>query len=140
MDAAEYLRNVARRYGLSKYFGLLTSVPMNKLSVNSSGPVTAFVTAGVENPNEMTINIILVLESRVSRSGLLNAIITATEAKSKALLDLGYNFTGTNTDAVIVLSTMKGRFERFTGPATSLGKKIWKCVSIGVKDSIERVD
>jgi adenosylcobinamide hydrolase len=138
MDPAEYLRMIARKYGLKKYFGLLTAVPMERLSVNSSGAVTAFVTAGVDNPNDMTINIILVLEARVSRAGLLNAIITATEAKSRALLDLGYGFTGTNTDAVVVLSTMKGKFEKFTGPATALGRDIWKCVLAGVRDSIRK--
>jgi len=140
MDPSEYLRLIARRYGLKNYFGLLTAVPMANLSVRSSGNVTAFVTAGVDNPNEMTINTILVLEATVSRSGLLNAIITATEAKSRALFDLGFHFTGTNTDAVVVLSTMKGRYEKFTGPATELGKDIWKCVSEGVKESLKKLD
>jgi adenosylcobinamide hydrolase len=140
MDPKEYLKRVASKYGLKRYFGLLTAVPMKKLSIKSSGAVTAFVTAGVENPNDTTINIILVLEARTSRSGLLNAIITATEAKSKALFELGYSFTGTNTDAVVVLSTRRGKFERFTGPATNLGQEIWKCVSLGVKDSLKKAD
>lgn len=138
MDPEEYLKQVAKKYGLKSYFGLLTAVPMKNLSIRSNGSVTAFVTAGVDNPNDMTINVILVLEAEVNKAGLLNAIITATEAKSKALFELGYKFTGTNTDAVVVLSTMKGNYERFTGPATYLGKAIWKCVSEAVQESLEK--
>lgn len=138
MDPEDYLRRVAKKYGLKSYFGLLTAVPMNNLSIKSDGSVTAFVTAGVDNPNDMTINIILVLEAKVSNAGLLNAIITATEAKSKALFELGHKFTGTTTDAVVVLSTMKGNYERFTGPATFLGKAIWNCVSQAVQESLEK--
>lgn len=86
----------------------------------------------------MTINIILFLEAKLSKSGMLNAIITATEAKSKALFKLGYDFTGTNTDAIIILSTIDGDYEKFTGPATNLGKKIWQVVFEGVKESLEK--
>ncbi|MEM0329795.1 MAG: adenosylcobinamide amidohydrolase [Archaeoglobaceae archaeon] len=138
MDPVDYLKLVAKKYGLKSYFGLLTAVSMKNLSIKSHDSVTAFVTAGVDNPNDMTINIILVLEAKVSKAGLLNAIITATEAKSKALFELGYKFTGTTTDAVVVLSTMNGKYERFTGPATFLGKAIWKCVSHAVKESLEK--
>lgn len=138
MDPAEYLRSVARKYRLKNFFGLLTAVPMEKLSIKSSGNVTVFTTAGVENPNDMTINVILVLESRISRAGMLNAIITVTEAKSKTLFDLGYDFSGTSTDAVVILSTMRGKYERFTGPATEIGARIWKCVSDSVKESLKK--
>lgn len=138
MDPVKYLKLIAKKYALKNYFGLLTAVPMDKLSIRSDGRVSAFLTAGVENPNEMTINVILVLEARVSKSGMLNAIITATEAKSKALFELGYKFTGTNTDAIVVLSTMKGKYEKYTGPATNLGQSIWKCVSEGVKESLKK--
>lgn len=57
-DPVKYLRNVAKLYSLRSYFGLLTSVPMDKLSIKCSEEVTAFVTAGVKNPNEKigTIN------------------------------------------------------------------------------------
>ncbi|MDI9642330.1 MAG: adenosylcobinamide amidohydrolase [Archaeoglobaceae archaeon] len=138
MPAVKYLRLVAKNYGLKSYFGLLTAVPMRNLSIGSAEDVTAFITAGVDNPNENTINMILVLEAKVSKAGMLNAIITATEAKSKALFKLGYSFTGTNTDAVVILSTMKGKYERFAGPASDLGKKIWKVVFEGVMESLKK--
>ncbi|MDK2876566.1 MAG: adenosylcobinamide hydrolase [Archaeoglobaceae archaeon] len=138
MRELDYLRRVAKKYGLKDYFGLLTAVPMRCLSIKSFGNATAFVTAGVDNPNDLTINVILVLEAKLSRSAFLNAIITATESKSKALLSSGYNFTGTNTDAVVVLSTQKGSYERFTGPASRLGSAIWKAVFEGVREGLKK--
>jgi adenosylcobinamide hydrolase len=134
----EYLRKVAKRHNLDSYFGLLTSVPMDKLSIGAFDEVTVFTTAGVKNPNERigTINIIAVLECRMNRGALLNAIITVTEAKSKALIEAGHSFTGTNTDAVIVLTTHKGRYYRYCGPASELGKKLWKATCKSVSDSL----
>ncbi len=136
----EYLRMVARKHGLRSYFGLLTSVPMDKLSIESSGEVTVFATAGVKNPNEEigTINIVAVFESKLSRAAMLNAIITATEAKTKALLESGCNFTGTNTDAVIILSTQKGRYHRYCGPASEAGRHLWNAANRAVKDSLAK--
>ncbi len=136
MSPVAYLKNVAKSYGLKKYFGLLTAVPMENLSIKSVENVTAFVTAGVNNPNEMTINTILVLESKLSESAMLNAIITATEAKSSALFKLGYHFTGTNTDAIVILSTMEGNYELFAGPASRLGKRIWESVFSATSESL----
>ena len=136
----EYLRTVARRYGLRSYFGLLTSVPMDKLSIRSCEDVTVFVTAGVKNPNEEigTINIVAVFDGRLSRAAMLNAIITATEAKTKALLESGCNFTGTNTDAIIVLSTQRGRYHRYCGPASDAGRNLWRAVDRAVKESLAK--
>ncbi len=139
-DPNAYLREVARRYGLKNYFGLLTSVPMDKLSVSCYDEVTVFATAGVQNPNERigTINIIAVLDCRVSRAALLNAIITVTEAKSKSLIESGCNFTGTSTDAVVILTTCRGKYYRYSGPASELGAKIWKTTIESVSTSLEK--
>ncbi|WP_290596808.1 MULTISPECIES: adenosylcobinamide amidohydrolase [unclassified Archaeoglobus] len=136
----DYLRNVARSYGLKNYFGLLTSVPMDNLSVEGCGKVTAFVTAGVLNPNERigTINIIAVFECRLSRSAMLNSIITATEAKSKALIESGHNFTGTNTDAVVILCTQRGKYYRYAGPGSDAGKMLYRAVVESVKESLSK--
>jgi hypothetical protein len=85
-----------------KYFGLITAVSMERLRVVKKNKVTAFITIGVKNHNQKinagTINIILHLEANLQDSALINAVITATEAKSTALIELGYDFTGTSTD------------------------------------------
>ncbi len=141
-DPISYLRGVARKLGIKNYFGLLTSVPMNRLHVSEIDEVTVFTTAGVLNPNEKinlgTINIIVVLDCRVPRSALLNAIITVTEAKAKALIEYGYDFTGTSTDAVVVVTSGRGKYFRYSGPASELGKKIWNGVIESVKGSIDK--
>ena len=142
-DPVVYLREVAARFGMRGYFGLLTSVPMDKLSVVSVGDVTAFITAGVKNPNEElnrpgTINIILVLDTRPSDGAMVNAVITATEAKSAALFELGHRFTGTNTDAIVVARTGKGRYYEYAGPASELGRQIWLAVKRGVAESLKK--
>lgn len=146
LDPVEYLRGVAQRFGMKNYFGLLTSVPMDKLSIVRSGVITAFITAGVKNPNERievrkvrvgTINIILVVDADLSDGGMVNAVITATEAKSAALFELGHSFTGTNTDAVVVAKT-GGEYYEYAGPASELGSRIWHAVKKGVMESLEK--
>ena len=146
LNPVEYLRGVAERFELRDYFGLLTSVPMDKLSVVRSGEVTAFITAGVKNPNERiqvrkvgagTINIILVVDADLSDGGMVNAVITATEAKSAALIELGHSFTGTNTDAVVV-ARIGGEYYEYAGPASELGSRIWHAVKKGVRESLEK--
>jgi len=137
-DPKDYLERIAKNLGLRSYFGLLTSVPMEKLAVAEFEDVKAFVTAGVKNPNEFgTINIILLIDAFPSDGALVNAIITATEAKSRALLEMGFNFTGTNTDAIIVART-GGRYYEYGGPASDLGRKIWIAVKKGVKESLSK--
>ncbi len=138
-DAKEYLEKVACKLNLRRYFGLLTSVPMDKLAISRCDEVTAFVTAGVKNPNERigTINIIIVLNAAISDGAMVNSVITATEAKTHTLIEMGYNFTGTNTDAIVVART-NGRYYEYAGPASELGRKIWVAVKKGVRDSLSK--
>jgi len=76
----------------------------------------------------------------------LGAIITATEAKGLALLEKGYTFLGTNTDAVIVAyeanSEIGSESEKkpeipYSGSSTEFGKKITKAVIRGIKTGLE---
>ncbi len=47
-----YIRSIAEEFGFKRFFGLLTAVLMDKLAVIEFEDLTAFVTAGVTNPNE----------------------------------------------------------------------------------------
>ncbi|MCG7847645.1 MAG: adenosylcobinamide amidohydrolase, partial [ANME-2 cluster archaeon] len=70
---------------------------------------------------------------------MLGAIITATEAKGLALLNMGFDFLGTTTDAVIVAYEKQPQpYIEYAGPYTDLGKKITKTVVMGVKDGIKK--
>ncbi len=138
-DAKEYLERIASKLNLKRYFGLLTSVPMDKLAIAVCDDVTAFVTAGVKNPNEKigTINIIIVLNAAISDGAMINSVITATEAKAHTLIEMGYNFTGTNTDAIVVART-NGKYYEYAGPASELGRRIWKAVKKGIRESLSK--
>lgn len=154
-DPDEFLREEALKLGIEEaHFGLLTAVKIEYLQVIEDDYLTAFITAGVSNGSEFrarigTINIILISKARLSGTALFGAIITATEAKGLALLEKGYTFLGTNTDAVIVAyetcsETDSEPFPEneekqipYAGSSTDFGKKITEAVIKGVRAGLE---
>jgi adenosylcobinamide hydrolase len=125
---------------VGRYVALLTAVEMKNLQVLSDACVTAFITAGISNPSPFgTINIILVSSAKMSEGAVAGAIITATEAKARALFDCGFDFTGTTTDAVAVAYENPGGTESvlYGGPATPFGKTITRLVRAGVKNALK---
>lgn len=151
-DPREFVKEEALKLSLGEtHFGLLTAVKMKYLQVIENDYLTAFITAGVSNGSEFrakvrTINIILISKARLSETALLGAIITATEAKGLALLEKGYTFLGTNTDAIIVAYEIgsKPGLENevkneipYAGSSTDFGKKITEAVIKGVKAGLE---
>jgi adenosylcobinamide hydrolase len=80
-----------------------------------------------------TINSIVVINGRLTDAAMVNAVITATEAKTAALQTLGIQAdgqpaTGTTTDAVLIASTGRGRLHSYAGTATQLGNLIGRTV------------
>jgi adenosylcobinamide hydrolase len=151
-DPQEFLKEEALKLGLGEaHFGLLTAVKMEYLQVIENDYLTAFITAGVSNRSEFrakigTINIILISKAPLSETALLGAIITATEAKGLALLEKGYTFLGTNTDAMIVACEIDSEpgpesEEKqeipYAGSSTDFGKRITKAVIKGVKAGLD---
>jgi adenosylcobinamide hydrolase len=152
LDPRIFINKEALKLGIKgPFFGLLTAVKMGYLQIVEDSYLTAFITAGVSNGSEFrakigTINIILVAKEKLSETSLLGAIITATEAKGLALLEKGYTFLGTNTDAVIVAyeidpdpaPTNETKQEiPYAGSSTYFGKKITKAVIKGVKTGMQ---
>jgi ABC-type Fe3+-hydroxamate transport system substrate-binding protein/adenosylcobinamide amidohydrolase len=141
---------------------LITGADMNNVAVNKESykklEVYAFVTAGISS-NAMrmgrdegrfyepgTINIIIMPNMQMSRRAMARTIITVTEAKTAALLDMdirssyengAYRATGTGTDNVLVLEG-KGRFLDNAGGHTKLGELIARAVYKGVKKAIAK--
>lgn len=68
-----------------------------------------------------TINVVAVLPVRLSEAALLNALTTATEAKTQALFAAGVGGTGTPSDAVTICCAPDGPIEPFAGPRSSWG-------------------
>jgi adenosylcobinamide amidohydrolase len=79
-----------------------------------------------------TINLIAVLPVRLSDAALVNAVATATEAKVQALGDLGFDATGTATDAVALACPAGGVPEPFGGPRSWWGGRLARAVHAAV--------
>ena len=139
------------------FVGLLTAVPLRKARIalfeQEGLRVAALVTAGASNATSAgvtppcaskpgTINIILLLDAKLTRAAMLNAIITATEAKCAVLHEMdirtpdGMPATGTSTDTVTVAMTGHGPTQPYAGPATVVGWLIAKAVRQAVRESL----
>jgi adenosylcobinamide amidohydrolase len=82
-------------------------------------------------PGPGTINIVAALPVALSDAALVNAVATATEAKVQALLEAGYDCSGTPTDAVCVAARRPGGAEglvSFAGPRSVWGARLARAV------------
>lgn len=75
-----------------------------------------------------TINIVAMLPVRLEPAALLNALCTATEAKTQGLLAAGVPGTGTASDAVTVACAASGPAEPFAGPRSTWGARLARAV------------
>ena len=113
--------------------------------------VAAVVTVGLSNPMAAgvsvpsilevgTINLVVLVDGHLTRSAQVNAVLTATEAKTLALIDGGTRTreggyaTGTSTDSVVIASTGRGEPLRYAGTATELGWLIGRTVRESVAE------
>jgi iron complex transport system ATP-binding protein len=147
--------------GLPKQtLGLMTAANVKKVSVvgkkHAKLTVCAVVTAGVTNPAAAgdnapkkpqfhTINIIVLIDGNLTQNCMVNAVMTASEAKSAALRNLDIRSrlsaelaTGTTSDMIAVACTGRGRRILFAGTATRLGELIGKTVKEAVKTAIQK--
>ena len=100
------------------------------LSNTSSAGVTPPIgadSAGAPAPGPGTINVILLVDGALTPAAMVNAVITATEAKTMTLAawDVktpeGDDASGTSTDTVVVACTGRGEALSYAGPATQVG-------------------
>nr|WP_173101813.1 adenosylcobinamide amidohydrolase [Actinomadura verrucosospora] len=80
-----------------------------------------------------TINIVVAVPVALSDAALVNAVVTATEAKTQALLEAGYPCTGTASDAICVAARASGAQEPFAGPRSTWGARIARAVHAAVR-------
>ncbi|WP_242902234.1 adenosylcobinamide amidohydrolase [Actinomadura terrae] len=83
-------------------------------------------------PRPGTINIVVAVPVALSDAALVNAVVTATEAKTQALLEAGFPCTGTASDAICVSAPTKGEQEPFAGPRSTWGSRIARAVHAAV--------
>jgi adenosylcobinamide amidohydrolase len=84
-----------------------------------------------------TINVIVVVPVPLTDAALVNAVVTATEAKAQAVLDAGFAGTGTPTDAICIAAPAEpgsAPAEEFTGPRSPWGASIARAVHAAVRD------
>ncbi|WP_338742661.1 adenosylcobinamide amidohydrolase [Actinomadura luteofluorescens] len=79
-----------------------------------------------------TINIVVAVPVALSDAALVNAVVTATEAKTQALLEAGFPCTGTASDAICVAAATGGAPEVFAGPRSTWGARIARTVHAAV--------
>jgi adenosylcobinamide hydrolase len=148
MLTAAYVRDVGNYAETLTWSASPSGDGLETLSVSSWSTVGLGNTAraGVTKDQSLlfpgTINIIVVIEGNLTDSAMVNAVITATEAKTAVLEDLGikakneaYGATGTTTDAIVIASTQMGRKHDYAGTATKLGYLIGKTVYEATKAS-----
>lgn len=117
--------------------GLLTAAALDRPGDAVDGEVHCTATVGVSVPTWAadadgavsewkpgTINIVVQVPVRLTDAALLNAIVTATEAKTQALFEHGVPGTGTASDAVCVVCPPVGDAEPFAGPRSVWGARI----------------
>nr|WP_255457351.1 adenosylcobinamide amidohydrolase [Sporosarcina sp. JAI121] len=145
-ENASYLEQQGFR--LTDTVGMMTAVTTEHAEVEEYagefGTVLIAVTAGVGNavdvsqalprdqkPRVGTINTWVIVNGQLPDEAFIQAMITATEAKTKALQTesitdplTGTIATGTSTDSLLVAATQQGEYLPYAGPITPLGKLI----------------
>jgi adenosylcobinamide hydrolase len=129
--------------------GLLTAAALEPWGMVAGDDVACSATVGVSKPTWAadvddavsawqpgTINIVVELPVRLTDAALLNALVTATEAKSQALFERGVPGTGTASDAVCVLCPTSGPAELFAGPRSMWGSRIGRNVHAAVLEGL----
>jgi adenosylcobinamide amidohydrolase len=87
-----------------------------------------------------TINVVVQMPVRLTDAALLNALCTATEAKTQALFEAGVPGTGTASDAVTVVCPSDGVVEEFAGPRSVWGARLARAVHAATLAGARRWD
>ncbi|HEY5267017.1 MAG TPA: adenosylcobinamide amidohydrolase [Acidimicrobiales bacterium] len=143
VDIDQHVSELATDLNLSgSGVGMLTAARVRRSQQSSDGNVDVEVTVGISHPTWAasddsientpstagTINIVAFVPIRLEEAALINAVATATEAKSQALFDANIGATGTPSDAVTILCPLGGEIERFGGPRSLWGARLARAV------------
>lgn len=154
-DLTAHVQEVALRLGLpGDGAGLLTAAPVADVSTAQDGGVRVDATVGVTRPTWAagpdgswsgleawrpgTINTVVQLPVTLSPAAAVNAVVTATEAKTQALVEAGVPGTGTASDAVVILWPPDGAQEVFCGPRSVWGARLARAVHAATASGLVR--
>lgn len=142
----------ARNLAPSESVAMMTAVRLAELAVverrEQGVALLAAVTAGVSNAVDITaptagdprpvvgtINTLVFLDAQLSDGALVNACLSASEAKVRALAEsdvrdphTGTRATGTSTDCLAIAATQRGALRHYAGSGTVLGRALGRVV------------
>jgi adenosylcobinamide hydrolase len=88
-------------------------------------------------PPPGTINLLITVPTALADAALVNAVITATEAKTQALVQAGVNGSGTSSDAICIACPLPEpgtEPELYGGPRSVWGARLARAVHTAVAD------
>ncbi|WP_238429239.1 adenosylcobinamide amidohydrolase [Frankia nepalensis] len=159
-DPAGHLGDIVAELGLpvGAGAGLMTAADVRRMCGAIDGGVRCDATVGLAYPTWAaapdglaplaarwrpgTVNLVCLLPVWLSDAALVNAVVTATEAKSQALLEAGVPGTGTASDAIVVCCP-DGPAERwpgveYCGPRSPWGARLARAVHAAVAEGTAR--
>ena len=155
-DPAVHLATIATGLGLDsgRGVGLLTAVSLLDVNAVADMGVECAATVGVSMPTWAaapdgawskwapgTINLVCWIPAPLGAAALVNAVVTATEAKTQALGEAGVPGTGTASDAIVVCCPAGG-IERYGGPRSRWGahlaRAVHRAVAAGTASFLDR--
>jgi adenosylcobinamide hydrolase len=152
-DPAAHVREIAAALGLTGAgVGMLTAADVSARTRARDAGVAVTATVGLglpvfaavadrmiaaeTAPAPGTINLLVVVPVPLSDAALVNAVITATEAKTQALVESRVPGTGTSSDAVCIACPAPSGEppEPFGGPRSIWGARIARAVHAAVTE------
>ncbi len=153
-DLGQHCVEIARSTGLNgEGIALFTAADVTQRESASVGDVCVDATVGISKPTWAadsaggwshwepgTINLVVQVDRPLEPGAAVNAVATATEAKTQALFEAKVPGTGTASDAVVILwpADRAGPAERFAGPRSPVGSEIAQAVHLAVQAGIAR--
>ncbi len=133
------LEQVAAGTGISRdFFGMLTAVPITSLCVLQYDFITVFVTAGTEPVKDTgRVNIIVYSSEGMADSALLEMIMVATEAKTRALLASGNDIPGPTANAIVTACEGEVR-QPSPERIAAMRERVYTAVFKGVPEALTR--
>ncbi|WP_436794794.1 adenosylcobinamide amidohydrolase [Actinospongicola halichondriae] len=142
-DLGAHVREVSSHLGLDGTgAAMLTAADVRRVVRGTDEGVVVDATVGVTKPTWAadadgtharrdgdrwvpgTINILVQVPVALSPAAAVNAVMTATEAKSQALIEAGVPGTGTASDAVLICWPPTLPVQEFGGPRSPWGARI----------------
>lgn len=149
LDPGPHLVRIAAELGLAgSGVGFLTASTVSRYTTGADGGASCAATVGLGHPTWAaapdpgpappvgTINLVCWVPVPLDDAALVNAVATATEAKTQALIEAGVPGTGTASDAVAICCPPGGG-EPYGGPRSTWGARLARAVHTAVGRAVD---